>query len=70
MDSKVNSEISVNIYSTSSNMMFFPGGEAGAAGLNLLHRNDGRVLNLGGKTSVSLQPGVRLICTIHVGYLF
>uniref|UniRef100_A0A3P9MIX4 5-oxoprolinase, ATP-hydrolysing n=1 Tax=Oryzias latipes TaxID=8090 RepID=A0A3P9MIX4_ORYLA len=33
------------------------GGEAGAAGLNLLHRNDGRVLNLGGKTSVSLQPG-------------
>uniref|UniRef100_A0A3Q2XXN9 5-oxoprolinase, ATP-hydrolysing n=1 Tax=Hippocampus comes TaxID=109280 RepID=A0A3Q2XXN9_HIPCM len=33
------------------------GGEAGAAGLNLLHRADGRVLNLGAKTSVSLQPG-------------
>uniref|UniRef100_A0A1A8MXN4 5-oxoprolinase, ATP-hydrolysing n=3 Tax=Nothobranchius TaxID=28779 RepID=A0A1A8MXN4_9TELE len=33
------------------------GGEDGAAGLNLLHRADGRVLNLGAKTSVSLQPG-------------
>ncbi|XP_053198378.1 5-oxoprolinase [Scomber japonicus] len=33
------------------------GGEDGAAGLNLLHRADGRVLNLGAKTSVSIQPG-------------
>uniref|UniRef100_A0A8C4HEN8 5-oxoprolinase, ATP-hydrolysing n=1 Tax=Dicentrarchus labrax TaxID=13489 RepID=A0A8C4HEN8_DICLA len=33
------------------------GGEDGAAGLNLLHRVDGRVLNLGAKTSISLQPG-------------
>uniref|UniRef100_A0A3Q2NV52 5-oxoprolinase, ATP-hydrolysing n=1 Tax=Fundulus heteroclitus TaxID=8078 RepID=A0A3Q2NV52_FUNHE len=33
------------------------GGEAGAAGLNLLHRADGRILNLGAKTSVSLEPG-------------
>ncbi|XP_029003431.1 5-oxoprolinase [Betta splendens] len=33
------------------------GGEDGAAGLNLLHRAEGRVLNLGAKTSVSLQPG-------------
>ncbi|GAA6228331.1 5-oxoprolinase [Lates japonicus] len=33
------------------------GGENGAAGLNLLHRADGRVLNLGAKTSISLQPG-------------
>ncbi|XP_037550427.1 5-oxoprolinase [Nematolebias whitei] len=33
------------------------GGEDGAAGLNLLHRPDGRVLNLGAKTSISLQPG-------------
>ncbi|KAK5850209.1 hypothetical protein PBY51_014477 [Eleginops maclovinus] len=33
------------------------GGEDGASGLNLLHRADGRVLNLGAKTSVSLQPG-------------
>lgn len=38
--------------------LFWSGGEAGAAGLNLLHRADGRVLNLGAKTSVSLQPGV------------
>uniref|UniRef100_A0A8C5EKS9 5-oxoprolinase, ATP-hydrolysing n=1 Tax=Gouania willdenowi TaxID=441366 RepID=A0A8C5EKS9_GOUWI len=37
------------------------GGEDGAPGLNLLHRADGRILNLGGKTSVSLQPGV--ICS-------
>uniref|UniRef100_A0A671WKM9 5-oxoprolinase, ATP-hydrolysing n=1 Tax=Sparus aurata TaxID=8175 RepID=A0A671WKM9_SPAAU len=33
------------------------GGEDGAAGLNLLHRADGRILNLGAKTSVSIQPG-------------
>ncbi|KAF7661762.1 hypothetical protein LDENG_00253540 [Lucifuga dentata] len=33
------------------------GGESGAAGLNLLHRADGRVLNLGAKTTISLQPG-------------
>ncbi|MEQ2254235.1 hypothetical protein ILYODFUR_001632 [Ilyodon furcidens] len=33
------------------------GGEDGAAGLNLLHRADGRILNLGAKTSVSLEPG-------------
>uniref|UniRef100_A0A3Q3J6W6 5-oxoprolinase, ATP-hydrolysing n=1 Tax=Monopterus albus TaxID=43700 RepID=A0A3Q3J6W6_MONAL len=33
------------------------GGEDGAAGLNLLHRADGRILNLGAKTSVNLEPG-------------
>ncbi|KAK7879405.1 hypothetical protein WMY93_030741 [Mugilogobius chulae] len=33
------------------------GGEAGAAGLNLLQRQDGRRLNLGAKTSVTLEPG-------------
>ncbi|XP_030631062.1 5-oxoprolinase [Chanos chanos] len=33
------------------------GGENGAPGLNLLHRADGRVLNLGAKTTVSLEPG-------------
>ncbi|CAL1596837.1 unnamed protein product [Knipowitschia caucasica] len=33
------------------------GGEDGAAGLNLLQRQDGRLLNLGGKTSVTLEPG-------------
>ncbi|KAF5895808.1 5-oxoprolinase, partial [Clarias magur] len=33
------------------------GGQSGAAGLNLLQRADGRVLNLGAKTSVTLQPG-------------
>ncbi|KAG5268176.1 hypothetical protein AALO_G00209110 [Alosa alosa] len=33
------------------------GGESGEAGLNLLHRADGRVLNLGAKTTVSLEPG-------------
>uniref|UniRef100_A0A8C9T5S9 5-oxoprolinase, ATP-hydrolysing n=1 Tax=Scleropages formosus TaxID=113540 RepID=A0A8C9T5S9_SCLFO len=33
------------------------GGEAGASGLNLLHKVDGRVLNLGAKTTVSLEPG-------------
>uniref|UniRef100_A0A8D3BLT0 5-oxoprolinase, ATP-hydrolysing n=1 Tax=Scophthalmus maximus TaxID=52904 RepID=A0A8D3BLT0_SCOMX len=33
------------------------GGEDGAAGLNLLHRANGRVLNLGAKASISLHPG-------------
>ncbi|XP_063777232.1 5-oxoprolinase isoform X1 [Pseudophryne corroboree] len=33
------------------------GGSPGAAGLNLLHRGDGRTINLGGKTSVPLEPG-------------
>ncbi|MBN3300414.1 OPLA oxoprolinase, partial [Amia calva] len=33
------------------------GGEPGAPGLNLLRRADGRVINLGAKTSVNLEPG-------------
>ncbi|XP_064124272.1 5-oxoprolinase isoform X5 [Loxodonta africana] len=33
------------------------GGEPGACGLNLLIRKDGRTVNLGGKTSVSVNPG-------------
>lgn len=36
------------------------GGEPGARGLNLLIRKDGRTVNLGGKTSVSVYPGVRI----------
>uniref|UniRef100_A0AAR2JUP6 5-oxoprolinase, ATP-hydrolysing n=1 Tax=Pygocentrus nattereri TaxID=42514 RepID=A0AAR2JUP6_PYGNA len=34
------------------------GGQSGSAGLNLLHRADGKVLNLGAKTTVGLEPGV------------
>ncbi|GAB1299490.1 5-oxoprolinase [Apodemus speciosus] len=33
------------------------GGEPGARGLNLLIRKDGRTVNLGGKTSVTVYPG-------------
>ncbi|KAJ1195078.1 hypothetical protein NDU88_004361 [Pleurodeles waltl] len=33
------------------------GGEPGAPGVNLLIRRDGRTINLGGKTSVQMQPG-------------
>uniref|UniRef100_UPI00398E6E08 5-oxoprolinase isoform X2 n=1 Tax=Pristiophorus japonicus TaxID=55135 RepID=UPI00398E6E08 len=33
------------------------GGEPGARGLNLLVREDGRTINLGAKTSVSVSPG-------------
>ncbi|XP_036377739.1 5-oxoprolinase [Megalops cyprinoides] len=33
------------------------GGEPGVPGLNLLHRVDGRVLNLGSKTTVNLEAG-------------
>lgn len=36
------------------------GGEPGARGLNLLIRKDGRTVNLGGKTSVPVYPGVRV----------
>ncbi|PIO23846.1 hypothetical protein AB205_0014510 [Aquarana catesbeiana] len=38
--------------------VFSVGGSPGDAGLNLLHRRDGRTINLGGKTSVPLEPGV------------
>ncbi|XP_065520206.1 5-oxoprolinase [Lathamus discolor] len=34
------------------------GGSPGAPGLNLLLRRDGRTINLGGKSSVSVEPGV------------
>jgi len=38
------------------------GGGPGARGLNLLRRHvDGRVVNLGGKNSVSVRPGDTLI---------
>ncbi|XP_053104101.1 5-oxoprolinase isoform X2 [Hemicordylus capensis] len=33
------------------------GGEPGSPGLNLLIRQDGRIINLGGKTSVKVAPG-------------
>ncbi|XP_061463198.1 5-oxoprolinase isoform X2 [Rhineura floridana] len=33
------------------------GGESGSPGLNLLVRQDGRTINLGGKTSVEVSPG-------------
>lgn len=39
-------------------LVLFPGGEAGARGLNLLIRTDGRTINLGPKTAVAVQPGV------------
>ncbi|KAM9308642.1 5-oxoprolinase [Gastrophryne carolinensis] len=39
------------------------GGSPGATGLNLLQRQDGRIINLGGKTSVPLEPGD--IFTLH-----
>ncbi|CAH0696219.1 unnamed protein product [Spodoptera exigua] len=37
------------------------GGEAGARGLNLLQRVDGRLINLGGKASVQAFPGDKYI---------
>lgn len=45
---------------TPSSLLLPPiGGEPGARGLNLLIRKDGRTVNLGGKTSVTVYPGVR-----------
>ena len=37
------------------------GGEAGTRGLNLLHKLDGRVINLGGKNTVDVRSGDRLV---------
>ncbi|GBP79512.1 5-oxoprolinase [Eumeta japonica] len=37
------------------------GGEAGARGLNLLQRADGRLINLGGKTTITAYPGDKYI---------
>lgn len=37
------------------------GGKPGARGLNLLIRKDGRTINLGGKTSVAVSPGVSAV---------
>ncbi|KAI5641299.1 hydantoinase b/oxoprolinase domain-containing protein [Phthorimaea operculella] len=37
------------------------GGSAGERGLNLLHRADGRIINLGGKASVEAYPGDKYI---------
>ena len=34
------------------------GGENGQCGKNLLKRADGRLVNLGGKSSVPMEPGV------------
>ncbi|XP_073522528.1 5-oxoprolinase-like isoform X1 [Phyllobates terribilis] len=39
------------------------GGSPGAPGLNFLHRSEGKNINLGGKTSISLEPGD--IFTLH-----
>ncbi|XP_072007170.1 5-oxoprolinase [Engystomops pustulosus] len=39
------------------------GGSPAAPGLNLLHRSEGKTINLGGKTSVSLDPGD--VFTLH-----
>uniref|UniRef100_A0A670IUD6 5-oxoprolinase, ATP-hydrolysing n=1 Tax=Podarcis muralis TaxID=64176 RepID=A0A670IUD6_PODMU len=39
------------------------GGESGSPGLNLLIRQDGHTINLGGKTSVKVMPGVRIRST-------
>ena len=34
------------------------GGEPGSPGLSLLLKTDGRIINLGGKASVKMKPGV------------
>ena len=40
--------------------LFLSGGEPGSPGLNLLLKADGRIINLGGKASVNIKPGVSL----------
>lgn len=38
--------------------LLYLGGYPGQRGLNLLHRDDGRVISLGPKTAVDVYPGV------------
>ena len=45
---------------------FSSGGLPGRKGLNLMHYKDGRVVNLGGKTSVHCQAGVSVLCHIQM----
>ena len=40
------------------NMNHISGGEPGSPGLSLLLKTDGRIINLGGKASVKMKPGV------------
>ena len=41
-----------------SNLLWSSGGEPGSPGLSLLLKADGRIINLGGKASVNIKPGV------------
>lgn len=52
--------IKLNFFSLS-----LPGGEPGSAGINLLLKADGRIVNLGGKASVNIQPGVSDLTQRH-----
>lgn len=40
------------------NLNFSLGGDPGSPGLSLLLKADGRIINLGGKASVNMKPGV------------
>jgi len=47
------------LFSVIINQSFFLlGGEPGSPGLSLLLKADGRIVNLGGKASVNIKPGV------------
>lgn len=37
------------------------GGLAGAKGVNIIMKSDGRAINLGAKTAIDVEPGVSLV---------
>lgn len=37
------------------------GGLAGAKGVNIIMKSDGRAINLGAKTAIDVKPGVSLV---------
>jgi hypothetical protein len=44
----------------------FSGGEPGRTGLNLLIKPDGRIVNLGGKTAIDVQTGVKSVDLLKI----
>lgn len=66
---KVKMESNVSWFHLNLFHLFFLGGEDGQKGLNLMLKADGRVIYLGSKTAINVEPGVSmqsewLICQV------
>ena len=52
-----------------TNLCYFLGGQPGSRGLNLLLLQNGRIINLGGKSSIPVHPGVSFlffVCEVNL----